>query len=424
MQETKTQETPTTHGLSAKKQIILIFLCWLMYVASYVGRYSYNSNITAIQTAFSLGKYSSTGLVTTCFFFAYGAGQVVNGLLCKYPWYNKRYVLSVALAVCALVNLTVFLGADFVFFKWLWLINGAALSTLWCSLILTLSENLETKRLKTAILVMGTTVASGTVVAYGLSALFALFDGWRFTFLVAAIVTAVVAVVWLIFYNGLVLPREERAAVQKSEAVDEGGERMSKTVLWLMLGALAIFSVVNNLIKDGLMTWVPSILKDRYGFGDSLSIILALALPLVGFFGVLLVSELKKKTNSFVLISGFLYAVTFLGLLGVLGSYGLSTFIPLLVCFALSYCFMSGVNNVVTASAPLYLRREVNSGVLAGVLDGFCYLGSTISSYGLGKFADFAGWKAVFVLLTVCAAVSVVVAAAFLIWEQTRKRKK
>ena len=135
-------------------------------------------------------------------------------------------------------------------------------------------------------------------------------------------------------------------------------------------------------------------------------------------------SELKKKTNSFVLISGFLYAVTLLGLLGVLGSYGLSTFIPLLVCFALSYCFRSGVNNVVTASAPLYLRREVNSGVLAGVLDGFCYLGSTISSYGLGKFADFAGWKAVFVLLTGCAAVSVVVAAAFLIWEQMRKRKK
>ena len=41
----------------------------------------------------------------------------------------------------------------------------------------------------------------------------------------------------------------------------------------------------------------------------------------------------------------------------------------------------------------------MNSGLFAGVLNGFCYLGSTISSYGLGAIADNFGWTAVFITL-------------------------
>jgi len=42
------------------------------------------------------------------------------------------------------------------------------------------------------------------------------------------------------------------------------------------------------------------------------------------------------------------------------------------------------------------MRGKVNSGLFAGVLNGFCYVGSTISSYGLGAIADIFGWIAVF----------------------------
>ena len=108
-----------------KAQTYLIFLCWLMYVASYVARYSYNANITVIAGAFSIQDYSKTGLVTTCFFFAYGIGQVVCGLLCKR--FHKRFVLFAAMLISAMVNLLIFLVIDFTFYKYLWLVNGAAL---------------------------------------------------------------------------------------------------------------------------------------------------------------------------------------------------------------------------------------------------------------------------------------------------------
>ena len=52
------------------------------------------------------------------------------------------------------------------------------------------------------------------------------------------------------------------------------------------------------------------------------------------------------------------------------------------------------------------MKGKLNSGFIAGILNGCCYLGSTISSYGLGVIADSFGWLAVFwVLLAVCAVV-------------------
>ena len=46
------------------------------------------------------------------------------------------------------------------------------------------------------------------------------------------------------------------------------------------------------------------------------------------------------------------------------------------------------------------MKEKVNSGMIAGVLNGFCYMGSTISSYGLGAIVDYYhSWTAVFWLL-------------------------
>ena len=55
------------------------------------------------------------------------------------------------------------------------------------------------------------------------------------------------------------------------------------------------------------------------------------------------------------------------------------------------------------------MRGKVNSGFYAGILNGFCYVGSTISSYGLGYVAEHYGWTAVFwLLIAVCALVAII----------------
>ena len=72
---------------------------------------------------------------------------------------------------------------------------------------------------------------------------------------------------------------------------------------------------------------------------------------------------------------------------------------------------------------PLHLKDKINSGRLAGILNGFCYLGSTLSSYTLGAVADGFGWTYVFYLLfAVCTAV-IILGFTYVLFERRRKVK-
>ncbi len=99
---------------------MLIVMCWVLYVSAYLGRYSYNTNLLPLSLYYGQPQ-DQVALATMFFFFAYGAGQIINGILCKY--FNTKYVLSIAVMISAAINLSVFMGIPFVYIKYLWLIN-------------------------------------------------------------------------------------------------------------------------------------------------------------------------------------------------------------------------------------------------------------------------------------------------------------
>jgi len=72
---------------------------------------------------------------------------------------------------------------------------------------------------------------------------------------------------------------------------------------------------------------------------------------------------------------------------------------------------------------PLYWKDTANSGLLAGVLNGFCYLSSTISAYGLGLVADNGGWKSVFILLFSLCIFTVLLALGYSIALRLKKKQ-
>lgn len=386
-----------------KKSWMPIFLCWVAYTAAYLGRYSYTANVTAIMGAFGV-SHGAVGLPTTLFFFAYGMGQIVNGVLCKY--YNKRLVISGALLLSAVLNLALFVGVPFWAWKYIWLLNGAAQSVLWSSLVLALSENLKTEELSKAIVIMSTTVAGGTFIAYGFSAVVATFDGYLYAFLLGAVSMIVAAVAWFCLYPTAFRGKETIHQIPQTQKAQKG--KLDGALLGMVI-ILGVFAVANNLVKDGLTTWVPSILKESFGLPESLSILLTLALPVLGLLGATLVAILKEKIRSFITLCGILFIATVICIVTVLGFMKTSAWLGVLVAFGVISLTMHGVNNVITGMAPLYMRDKINSGLLAGLLNGCCYVGSTISSYGLGSVADVFGWLGVFwLLLAVCCLVAVI----------------
>lgn len=384
----------------------LIFLVWLVYATSYLGKVNYSANITQIIDFYQVTK-AEAGLPPTFFFFAYGVGQVVNGLLCKR--YPIKLTIFVSLTLSSLLNLAIAVSSDFGIVKWLWLANGFALSLLWPTLIRLLSESLATSELGKSSVVIGTTVASGTLVAYALGALFAFLGHFKLSFYAAAFADLLVAVIWLFSYknaSNMALTQKAREDDPEEQGSANIGSKpsgpMTKPVI-LSIVFLCLFAIVTNLVKDGLTTWVPSVLKEEYALSDAMAILLTLVIPVIAVFGNAFALALHKKFSDYVSQGCFCFAVISGILGGILWSLGAKNMAAMLIGLLLTSLFASSINSLITAIYPIFMRSQLNSGMFAGILNGFCYLGSTISSYGLGSVADKHGWFGVFwLLLGVC----------------------
>lgn len=400
-------KTQTSH----KASLTLIFLCWLVYSTSYLGKVNYAANITQVEKFYGV-THAQSGLVSTLLFFAYGAFQIINGLLCKR--YNLRLTIFIGLFGSGIINLIVGFTTNFTLLTVLWLLNGVMLAFLWSSLIRLLTETLTKEYMAKASVVMGTTVATGTFIIYALSALYVNIN-FKLSFITAGVVMPTVSLVWF-----FALPK----ILSKIEKTDENAQILKsvesnpieKKKIYLTVFTFFIMAVAINLIKDGLITWVPSILKETYSLDDSISIILTLILPLFAVFGNFLGVKLHKKIPDFVFQVALMFLISG-GLIGVvIAGLSINQFALTVICFALVCLLISSCNSIVTGIFPLFMKGKVNTGLIAGAINGCCYLGSTISSYGLGLVADASGWTAVFwLLLGVCAFMIIIYCVYFII---------
>lgn len=383
-----------------KKSNFIIFLCWASYTTAYVARLNYNASMVEILSQMNTTK-EAAGTVSSFFFFAYGAGQLINGLLCKR--YNTKISVAVSLLGSCLVNLGITFCQETEPMKYLWFLNGVFQSVLWSSLIKTLSDNLDDSKLPRAVMVMSTTVATGTFVSYGLAALVSYLElNWITIFYVASALSGGIAVLWFVGMT----------ALQHNKIKDDFKEIEVKNKLSLtpafVVGFIVILisAVANGFIKDGITTWVPSILKEEFGVASSLSIIVTLLLPVLSIFGTSLVNILHRRQKDENALNGtFYFAASILTAL-IIFTLNLKSVPVTLLLFGGIACLMSAVNNVITSVVPLYSRDKIDSGLLAGVLNTFCYVGSTLATSLLGKIADTRGWNDVFICIMIITVVS------------------
>lgn len=405
-------------SLSNKKSNFLIFLCWAAYTAAYVARLNYNASMVEILSQLSITK-ASAGSVSSFFFFAYGAGQLVNGLLSKR--YNTKRSVSLALFASCLINLGMTFCRGIDTMKILWFFNGVFQSVLWPSLIKTLSDNLADSKLSKAVMVMSTTVASGTFAAYGLAALFSYLGlEWTTIFYVASALVGIVAVLW---FTGMGTVQKEKAETEFTEKKEKGKLSLAPAFI-ISLVVILISAITNGFIKDGITTWVPSILKEEFGVSSSLSIIVTLLLPVLSIFGTSLVNALHKKQKDENVLNGIFYFVSIIFTVLIILTLKLKSVPLTLMLFGGIACLMSAVNNVITSVVPLYSRDKIDSGLSAGLLNTFCYVGSTLATSMLGKIADTNGWNDVFICILVFTAVSFTLCLASVVFNKRVKNKE
>lgn len=395
------------------KEILLIIFCFLAYTISYVTRYSYNANVNPIIDFYSIDK-TQFGIVGTCFFAAYGVGQFLNAFLCKK--YNKRIIIPLALSLSSLLNLTLFFQPPFEIYKYLWLINGAILSILWPTLIQILAENISQKYLKLSVIMMSITVAIGTFIVYGFSAIFNAFNIYQYIFLLAIILGVLMALVWLFSYPKLIV-RDKPLDIKKETDIKNDAVRnktSSKSFFVAILIAMGFLMAICNLTKDGITTWVPNILKDSFDLSDSISLVFTLVLPVFGVFGTVFAVFVNSKFKNYMSSSLLLFSITMMAIGLIILGLDHHILALALIMFGVISLMMHGINNLLSNQAPLELRDKISGGTLGGILNGCGYVGSTVSSFGLGALSDSFGWNGVFIFLLIICGVSAFIALVFI----------
>ena len=386
--------------LKRKQQILIVIAC-LVYSFAYTGRYSYNANIAPIMAFYNVTR-AEAGLTGTFFFFAYGAGQLIHAIFCRF--YPRKYIIPGVLGVSAILNIAVFCGVPFGAIKYLWLLNGICQSVLWPTLVLVLSDTMDSVMMKRAVFAMSLTVVIGTVISYGGSAIFNLFDLFRGAFLLGAVLMLAIGTAWLIGYDTLTLENAGLAEAHAAsfEATTAGGGSRKRAANGALIGLFAVcglFMAVDNFVKDGLNTWTPVILKERFGVGDSLSIVLTVALPFCGVFGAMLALRMNRKIKDFRALSGSLLLLLSVCICGILLSMKLESMALTVAFLGVVSCFAHGINSIMTSIMPFAMRDKVNPGFLAGLMNSAGYVGSTASAYGLGVIADRTDWNTVMYIL-------------------------
>lgn len=387
--------------ISEKFGRVLIIICCLTYASAYLGRLSYSANITAIAADMGVTK-DALGLVGTYMFFAYGAGQLVHFFLAKY--YNPKPAVPLAAVGTAVCNYLMTVATDVSVMKIIWMINGICQSFFWCNVCNMQARYLRRSQIAKCVMWLGFSYCFGTFAVYAISAVFVGIN-WRISFYTYSAIIAAVAVAWVIM--SVAIGRAKLTDDETEPASDIAAtDTVKPTKLYTgyfcrMLSFVALVSVIMAFIRDGVIMWFPTMLKDKFGLADGYAVTITMAVALMSTVGIYMAKAASARIHGYLRIMGLaLFSISVAFAAGIL-FYNLDIEIGFIVAFAVAVCFIYCVGNVITGKIPFGVRKYGNVGGLSAMLDAFCYLGSSIATYTFGAVAEKSGWTAVLIMISV-----------------------
>ena len=402
--------------LNRKNATFLILLSCLTYSTAYIGRLCYGANLISIRGEFGV-EQAIAGTVSSFYFFSYAAGQLINAFIAKYC--NPKYTVTIAMIVSAFCNLGIALSPSIEPMKYIWLVNGLAQSMLWCNILNIQSRYLASKDIGRCIIWNCMTYSIGTFVTYVVSAaLNELGISWRVVFFFAFASVFTVGLTWFFgvrrteyryHHDGAEI--EEEPLQKASAHVNSPKKKISLfTPYFIFVFIFAcIGAACSVFIRDGVVTWLPSIFEQDFGLKESLSILLTMILPEISLLGAFLVKWMKKRLASHLFLECLLFSVAGLSVFSIILFYPLKNAAITLLFFAIMYLMVCGIVNVTTSLIPFSIRKYGNVGSISALLDACCYAGAVCSTYAFGAIADHSGWKAVLQIAALVAAVSAVI---------------
>lgn len=372
----------------------LFFLCICTYIVALFGRMSYSAVMAELITAEGFTK-SEAGLVGTALFATYGVCQILSGFLGDKL--DPKKMIAIGVGMSGLLNIGMGLAGSLPIMLALWMMNGIFQSFVWSPVARIFAELMPPAYRKGACANSAIAFPLATIIMYLAASLLLQFASWRIVFILSGISMLVCTAVWvnrMNYFGRMTIKHGPIETVTLSPAEAEASGSLFKVLL--MSGVIfGIFgSLTGGLLRDGIQSWVPTFMTERFGLSTALSVALAIALPVVNILGVFGVKALaaRRIRNEMRGAAGFFVAcIVCLALL--IPASGNSAALSLVLMTAASTC-MVGSNTMLMNFIPVHFGTIGKVSSITGVLNCASYLGSAISSYGIGHVAEQLGWTA------------------------------
>lgn len=396
---------------AAQRRIFIA--CFLSYACAYIGRLNLSAALNSVIGDMSLTD-AQGGLFQTVFALTYAAGQLVNGSIVDKI--SARIYIFLGLALSGVCNLLFGLATSYWMMTVIWALNGAAQSMLWTPIVKLMAVWFKGRRRGRASFGLSMTLVLGNLSAWALSGCMASLVGWRFSFIIPAAIMAAMGVGALFMLSDAPksgeLPLDDEA--EENVRASEDGEKravMPLKEMFLGTGFIAVLAccICNGFVRDGIITWAPTIIVHSGGGQAVNSTLLSLIIPMLNLVGVLMAQRCYHIFGDNARrCAGCLMAIcAALALLLRPASLTMATCaLTLGLCCAATY----GINPMLTTLIPMEYEPVGRVGLTAGLVDCFIYLGSSLAGVLTGAISDAAGWTVVFLLWMVVAACSAALA--------------
>lgn len=392
------------------KQKRVIAVCVALYTAAYFCRLNLSAALhsIALHSGVSL---ATAGLLQTVFAMVYACGQMVSGSIVDHV-NPVRYIL-VGLTGVALSNLAMSAAPTFLAMIAAWTCNAAFQSMLWTPIVRIVGRYFTRREERDwASSMLSITLVAGHFGAWAISGFLSDFVNWRMSFAIPSLIAAVAVGFAAAMLRSEVRDDWKSTAKKSSAAPPVSSFSVIASASFLLILATC---VLYGFVRDGVITWTPTILARRNGGGGISSTTFTLILPLVNILGVLggyLIRRRGANPRRVVAMMMSAAVVCCMGLLFVQGMLLMAILLGLL-CAA-----MYGANTMLTSIIPMEYDAVGKMGMTAGLIDCFIYLGSALAGVLGGGIYEIAGMHALCAVWIVSA-----VAAAMMMTASGKKQR-
>lgn len=372
-----TQSTKLSYG----KVVILGFL---VYFFSYSMRLDYAASLVAIVNDLGVTNTAASAAITGSF-ITYGVGQMAFGFVGDKLHPVK--IITFAMLGTILVNILVSFCTSITLISVLWCFNGVFQAMIWPPLCRFVAEQTTSAQYSNAITTVGISGSVGTIFVYLFVPAVLSITAWVNVFRCMALFGAVIVTVWGVMTRGVSFEKPEPA----STANGKNEHSIFKIIALAGLVPIFFIIVLQGILRDGIQTWLPSMVSAEFNMDESSSILSTAVLPLLSMVSVLLSNYIYIRLKNEIKTATIMFSIAAVATIPL----GLGLKIPALLSIFLAALIsgcMHGVNHMIVSLIPKRFHKYGLMSTFSGILNSFTYVGAALSTYVFAAASDHLGW--------------------------------